>query len=613
MGATIETLNELAAFWSIAMQRATWQGGLAIAAAWALIRCWPGLPARVACCVWRLADLKLIVALLWAAPLLLPLLPPSGEGKLLQAQVAAPELLPSVARGPARSTSLVGKPAPNLVDQRLSPVSVVLVLWLTGVIGAVALAGRDAITVTRLRRSCPVVGCPDSRDAAADLARILGLRSVPEVRAGPGVDRPMLVGAFRPAILLPESMLCDPRSTAAIRPVLAHELAHVCRRDLLWSVLAWLARALFFFHPLVWLAHREALLAREAACDGLALWASGVRPSEYGRILLEIATRGPGRPARWTATLGMAGSCGSLKRRLIAMKTTQQPSRRRVVSWACALVVIGATGVIPWRLVARQANGQEPLAVQTARTKQTERAAKPTRVLYLVGPDFSWNMRYVVRGVAQVKDIQLDAYKVRMAGSIEDTEFAAGRYDVYVLDNLPADRLTKAQQKKLVEAVELGAGVIFLGGTASYGAGGWGRSELVRLIPTDVGPNPDWMEPAAGVRVIPQAIGLASSLMALGASAQESARIWDGLPALLGVNRLGALKPTALLLAKTDGGDAFLVGQNVGKGRVLAIAGETWLWARAGEEPRAAHHRFWESAIRWASQRDRIAGDPGDR
>ncbi|HEV3447007.1 MAG TPA: hypothetical protein VG099_20380, partial [Gemmataceae bacterium] len=97
---------------------------------------------------------------------------------------------------------------------------------------------------------------------------------------------------------------------------------------------------------------------------------------------------------------------------------------------------------------------------------------------------------------------------------------------------------------------------------------------------------------------MPQAIGVATSLMQLGEIAQESARIWDGLPALFGVNRLGALKASAVLLAKTDGGDAFLVGQDVGKGRVLAIAGETWLWARAGEEPSAAHRQFWERAIR---------------
>ena len=188
----------------------------------------------------------------------------------------------------------------------------------------------------------------------------------------------MLVGAFRPAILLPVAMLRDPRSTAGIRPVLAHELAHVRRRDLLWGGLAGLVRALFFFHPLVWLAHREALLAREAACDALALRASGVRPSEYGRILLDIAAGGSERPSRWAATLGMAGPAGSLKRRLIAMKTTQQPSRRRLLSWAFALLAIGTAGIIPWQLIPREALAQDrppaPSAKDAARDGGDRRA-----------------------------------------------------------------------------------------------------------------------------------------------------------------------------------------------------------------------------------------------
>jgi BlaR1 peptidase M56 len=198
------------------------------------------------------------------------------------------------------------------------------------------------------------------------------------LRAGPAVVRPMLVGVLRPAILLPAAMCHTPRPLAALRPILAHELAHIRRRDLLWSSLAGLVRSLFFFHPLVWLAHREALLAREAACDALALGASGVRPSEYGRILLEIAAGGPERPARWAAALGMAGPAGSLRRRLIAMKTTQQPSRRRLLSWAIALLAVGAAGIIPWRLAPRQALGQDrppvPPAKESARDDQNGRA-----------------------------------------------------------------------------------------------------------------------------------------------------------------------------------------------------------------------------------------------
>ena len=384
MGPTIETLNDLAATWSGSLVRATWQGGLAIAAAWVLVRCRPGFPPRVACWAWRLADLKLIVALVWFAPLLLPLLPPSTEmGPVPEPIAPAAVPSPGSAHGPEPTGSPAGPPAASPASPLLSPACVVPMLWLSGVVIAAMLAGREWFAIARLRRSCLPVESPDLRDAATDLARALGLRNVPELRSGPAVARPMLVGAFRPAILLPAVMLRDPRSTSGIRPVLAHELAHVRRRDLLWGGMAGLVRALFFFHPLVWLAHREALVAREAACDALALRASGVRPAEYGRILLDIAAGGSERPSRWAATLGMAGPAGSLKRRLIAMKTTQQPSRRRLLSWAFALLAIGAAGIIPWRLVPREALAQDappaPPAQQPAPDGNDEQASATQR------------------------------------------------------------------------------------------------------------------------------------------------------------------------------------------------------------------------------------------
>jgi beta-lactamase regulating signal transducer with metallopeptidase domain len=380
MGPTIEMLDDLAAGWSGSMLRASWQGGLLIAAAWLLVRCRPALPPRVACWIWRLADLKLIVALVWAAPLLLPLLPPLADpGSAPEVFAQAPNVPPGLAGGSGTIPSLAGELAEPSATPFPSVAAAALLFWLSGVIGGMTLVGRGWLAAARLRRACPPIDRPDLWEAASELARVLGLRSVPELRAGPAVARPMLVGAFRPAILLPVAMVGDPRSIVALRPILAHELAHVRRRDLLWGGAAGVVRALFFFHPLVWLAHREALLAREAACDALALGASGVRPSEYGRILLDIAAGSRERPARWAAALGMAGSAGSLKRRLIAMKSIHQPSRRRLLSWAFVLLAVGAAGIIPWRLVPREALAQQqPPALpakETVRDGEHKRAA----------------------------------------------------------------------------------------------------------------------------------------------------------------------------------------------------------------------------------------------
>src|SRR2546426_12374848 len=76
MSDTIARLNLFAAGWAGAIGRACWQGGVAIAIVWALCRLFPRLSGRIQCWLWRLAYLKLLVALLWALPLPLPLLPP---------------------------------------------------------------------------------------------------------------------------------------------------------------------------------------------------------------------------------------------------------------------------------------------------------------------------------------------------------------------------------------------------------------------------------------------------------------------------------------------------------------------------------------------------------
>ena len=57
--------------------RAFWQGGAALALVWCACRLLPGLSPGVRCWLWRLAYLKLFVALAWATPVDLPLLPPN--------------------------------------------------------------------------------------------------------------------------------------------------------------------------------------------------------------------------------------------------------------------------------------------------------------------------------------------------------------------------------------------------------------------------------------------------------------------------------------------------------------------------------------------------------
>src|SRR5258706_2915890 len=70
----LAAVNDISGPWAAAMVRASWQGGLALALAWALCRLLRDMPARLGSWLWRLAYLKLLVALAWNMPIDLPVL-----------------------------------------------------------------------------------------------------------------------------------------------------------------------------------------------------------------------------------------------------------------------------------------------------------------------------------------------------------------------------------------------------------------------------------------------------------------------------------------------------------------------------------------------------------
>lgn len=101
------------------------------------------------------------------------------------------------------------------------------------------------------------------------------------------VKSPFILGIFKPGIYLPSDI-----GQEQIDYVLAHEQAHLRRKDHLWKVLGYLLLAVYWFHPLVWVAF--ILLCRdiEAACDEKVIrnLDMGERKA-YSRALLSCSQR----------------------------------------------------------------------------------------------------------------------------------------------------------------------------------------------------------------------------------------------------------------------------------------------------------------------------------
>ena len=97
---------------------------------------------------------------------------------------------------------------------------------------------------------------------------------------------PLTVGWLRPKILLPLEWRKWDRDK--LDAVLAHEGAHVQRRDNLVAALAGMNRCVFWFHPLAWMLERKLALLAEQACDEASVAELGDR-ERYAGLLLEMA------------------------------------------------------------------------------------------------------------------------------------------------------------------------------------------------------------------------------------------------------------------------------------------------------------------------------------
>ena len=213
---------------------------------------------------------------------------PRAANSAAEDSIAQPSL-------PTEMAAISSEPALELTPPRKSLFDA---LFITRILSSVWLAGclllglRLLATALLLRRR--LSACRPVTDAAVlelleTSRRRIGLKRTPALLVTPESLSPCIVGAWYPRIILPESVVSH-LSTARLRHVLAHELAHLVRGDLWTNWLLLTARILHWFNPVAWWTVREMQAEREAACDELALAALGEADrSAYAATLVELA------------------------------------------------------------------------------------------------------------------------------------------------------------------------------------------------------------------------------------------------------------------------------------------------------------------------------------
>ncbi|HYC51819.1 MAG TPA: M56 family metallopeptidase [Gemmatimonadaceae bacterium] len=159
-------------------------------------------------------------------------------------------------------------------------------LWLAGAIASLVMLLVSLLRVHLVQRRATPLDDAGWRTTADRIAARFGITTRVRVLASTAIRTPMAGGIVRPVIFVPAHALGWTDDVRDI--VITHEMAHIASRDPLRLVVSRIALALYWMHPLAWLAARRATVACEQACDEAVLEA-GVRPSNYATVLLDFA------------------------------------------------------------------------------------------------------------------------------------------------------------------------------------------------------------------------------------------------------------------------------------------------------------------------------------
>ncbi|MCA8831379.1 M56 family metallopeptidase [Hymenobacter pini] len=201
---------------------------------------------------------------------------------------------------------------------------VLVAAWLLGLLAMTLRLLGGLAYVQRLRRYRVQPLAEEWQQRLQALADKANLKQPVQLLESALVRVPVVVGHLSPVILLPLGTVSG-LSAAYLEAILAHELAHVQRRDYLMNLVQSVAETLFFYHPAVWFITACLRTERENCCDDAATALVGGNALTVARALAALAelTAAP-EPAETRLAMSALGPDGSVLgriRRLVQGRT----------------------------------------------------------------------------------------------------------------------------------------------------------------------------------------------------------------------------------------------------------------------------------------------------
>jgi beta-lactamase regulating signal transducer with metallopeptidase domain len=196
-------------------------------------------------------------------------------------------------------------------------------VWLAGVLVCLSRLLLSHFRITRIVRSAlpaPAIG--------------------EGVFTSPAIGVPIAAGLFHPVVIVPDDF-AKTLDAVVLADIVAHERAHILRKDVLGNLTQRLFEALLFFNPWVYVIGHQLRKEREAACDDWAVHAAG-DPDRYASFLASLALHNPGSgtPLLTPSAMGSGRILVGRIARLLNGKAAEMKANRLVVVTAVALFVL---------------------------------------------------------------------------------------------------------------------------------------------------------------------------------------------------------------------------------------------------------------------------------
>lgn len=160
------------------------------------------------------------------------------------------------------------------------------------------------------------------------------------------VGVPVVCGLRHPVVLMPRT--CDEWPQWQFDAAVRHELTHIERKDLWTNLIAQLACAMWWFHPMVWILAANLRDTQECACDDAVL-VSGFEPTAYADALLAVAQTSTQSLLLQGCSMTTANNLKSRIARLLDSRIARTTSRTHLlqtgIAFAVILAVIATVGL----------------------------------------------------------------------------------------------------------------------------------------------------------------------------------------------------------------------------------------------------------------------------